>query len=172
MRTAHAGDYAVDPGLGRPAFGTPGGAEGVSQLALAGTTVAYQKLMIPGEGEVGNAVWLVYVRDLRNGRVVRKLPTGAAPPGAHAVGVGRVLKMVVQADGGVAWTVEDRFGPPGVHFYQVRAVDKTGNRLAGVRRRSPAGIAHASGQRSVLDAGWPVVLEHAELTKALTQLRF
>ena len=98
-------------------------------MALAGTTVAYQKLMIPGEGEVGNAVWLVYVRDLRNGRVVRKLPTGAAPPGAHAVGVGRVLKMVVRADGGVAWTVEDRFGPPGVHFYQVRAVDKTGNRL-------------------------------------------
>jgi hypothetical protein len=118
--------------LGPFAAGSPEGASGIDHVTLTGGVVAYEELSLPGEkgGENPELVWLVIVRDLTNGRIVRRLPTGAAPAGTKAIGAGSVVRLVLKANGSVAWTTEYAFGPlSGPHTYQVRAVDKTGNRL-------------------------------------------
>ncbi len=118
--------------LGPFAAGSPEGASGIEHVTLTGALVAYEEASIPGEkgGEHAKSVWLLIVRNLASGRIVRRLPTGAAPAGTNAIGAGSVVRLVLKANGAVAWTTEYSFGPvSGPRTYQVRAVDKTGNRL-------------------------------------------
>jgi hypothetical protein len=109
--------------LGPVPYGSATGGAGVEPEALAGSIVAYGQMVIVGStGE-----WTVVVRDLRNGRVLRRQPTGmpvkAEPP---SVGIGRAVAVVVKTDGSVAWIVEtDQEDGK----YQVHAVDKTGSRV-------------------------------------------
>jgi len=87
---------------------TPSGCGGTDQLTLSGAVAAYEAF------DVDREVWLVVVRDLRSGRLLRRLSTGG----------GFAKKIVVTPSGTVAWTVE-----AGLHEYEVHAVDATGSRV-------------------------------------------
>jgi hypothetical protein len=75
----------------------------------------------------------VVVRDLRTGRVLHRVPTGAPlEPKPGYVGVGNVVSIVVKSDGAVAWIADDyeRSGTAhGTEYIDVYAVDKSGTRL-------------------------------------------
>ncbi len=123
-----------------PTVGTPSGIEGITLETLAGPMAAYEYTSSgPGPGGLGSgegyAEWIIVVRDLRNGRILHRVPTGTSRS-ARDVGSGPAMAIVVQADGSVAWMVESHFEPPtaendfkGNSEYAVEAVDKTGGRL-------------------------------------------
>jgi hypothetical protein len=95
---------------------------GPQREVLDGPLVAYEE---GGGGEVTNT-YLVVVRNLRTGRVIRKLPTGTpVTPKPSWVGIGLTTAIVVKSDGAVAWIVETGFPTE----YQVHAVDKSGSRV-------------------------------------------
>ncbi len=116
--------------LGSRASSGTGGAFGVYSETLAGSVVAYEDEESFTEGR---ARFVIAVRDLRTGRVIREAPTAEAQtPGD--VGKGSARSLVVKSDGAVAWIVETVGGPTvgGIGpptMYEVRAVDKTGSRL-------------------------------------------
>jgi hypothetical protein len=114
--------------LGHPSGGTPQGGGGVEQETLAGTIVAYEVFSVHNpEEHVASYFWIV-VRDLRDGRVLHKVPTGAitGPNPEGSVGIGPISALVVKWDGSVAWTT----GGEGVQGeYQVHVLDKVGERL-------------------------------------------
>jgi hypothetical protein len=101
---------------------------------LAGTVAVYEEYFTGME--VGE--WRVVARDLRNGRLIRRIPTGApVKPRPRNVGVGPVTGLVAKNNGSVAWIVRDydrstfptTSEPGGVPYYDVYASDKTGTRL-------------------------------------------
>jgi hypothetical protein len=95
---------------------------GPERETLAGPLVAYQE----GGGGESVRVYLVVVRNLRTGRVVRELPTGTpATPSKSVVGVGPTTGIILKSDGAVAWIVQTGFPTT----YQVHAVDKSGSRV-------------------------------------------
>jgi hypothetical protein len=125
--------------LGPPPFGTPDGAAGVELPTLAGPIVAY------GHDKIGESFkeWLVMVRDLRTGRVLRRLPTGTpVNPRPSVTGIGVITSLAVKANGAVAWIVQttEENGS-----YQVHAVDGSGARLlASGADVAPASLALAA----------------------------
>jgi len=109
--------------LGVPPYSSATSAGGVQRETLAGPIVAYAQSAL----QEASAEWWIVVRDLRNGRVLRRLPTGTInPPKPSVVGIGRAVAIVVKSDGSVAWIVESDYETA---EYQVHAVDKTGSRL-------------------------------------------
>ncbi|MFI4985585.1 MAG: hypothetical protein ACHP93_03090 [Solirubrobacterales bacterium] len=136
--------------------GTPyidkGGSGGVKEERLTGSIVAYVE-SYGGAVESGDCGGTrVYVRDLRNGRLLVNLPSGVKlqpnplrlnPPheGCEAVGVGEVRAIVVTSGGAVAWTAFDfrrdivllgtlpNASPPYPHYFDLYAADKAGERL-------------------------------------------
>jgi hypothetical protein len=121
---------------------------GVKHEMLAGSVVAYE-LYFTSEG-VGR--WYVVVRDLRNGRMLRNVPTGI--PLKHQpenAGVGPVVGLAVKPNGSVAWIAEDfeRSTPTTstseeARYYDVYASDKSGTRLlASGLNVSPSSLALA-----------------------------
>ena len=81
----------------------------------------------------------IVVRNLRTGRLPHWVPTGPRPgnaPGSY-VGLGPAVRVVVKADGAVAWTVRNDFlweeafraGRDEMSFYEVRAIDHGKERL-------------------------------------------
>jgi hypothetical protein len=106
---------------------------------LAGPLVAYEE---GGGGEIFNR-YFVMVRDLRTGRVVRKLPTGTPtkpPTSPLSAGIGPTTAIVVKPDGAVAWIVETGYPSE----YQVHAVDSSGSRtLASGTDIDPSSLALA-----------------------------
>jgi hypothetical protein len=95
---------------------------GVRREVLAGPLVAYEE---GSGGETANT-YLVVVRNLRTGRVIRKLPTGTpVTPRPLWVGIGPTTAIVIKSDGAVAWIVETGFPAE----YQVHAVNKSGSRV-------------------------------------------
>jgi hypothetical protein len=106
------------------------GSAGITNEVLAGPIVAYEKSLVqPGSGFTS---YIVFVRDLRTGRVLRKVPTGPSTiPNPNLVGAGSTTAIVVKSDGAVAWIVET-FLKSGEKFmvgFEVHAVDSTGNRM-------------------------------------------
>jgi hypothetical protein len=84
----------------------------IAELTLAGAMVAFEE---PKSEAIA-------VLNLRNGRLVARVPT-AAPPTMHA------LQIVLASDGAVAWTVAAGFGYTGKSAaIQVRAADAAGDR--------------------------------------------
>jgi hypothetical protein len=116
----------------RPECGAPV-CFGVKHELLAGAVVAYESYFT-SEG-VGR--WYVVVRGLRNGRMLRNVPTGI--PLKHQpenAGVGPIVGLVVKPNGSVAWIAEDfeRSTPTTstseeARYYDVYASDKAGTRL-------------------------------------------
>jgi hypothetical protein len=114
------------------------GCSGVRREGLAGAVVAYELQAGAGAGTGIPKEWLVIVRDLRTGKLVRRLPTGT-PIGAEQVGGGETTAIVVKSDGAVAWIVE-----ASRREYEVHAVDKSGSRvLARGRDLEPGSLALA-----------------------------
>jgi hypothetical protein len=110
------------------------GCKGVEHETLAGPIVAYELFSSVEALPLGSAARserLVVVRDLRNGRVLHKAPTGTLlHPEPHVVGVGPTVGIAVKSDGAVAWIAEDTGeAPPSLTAYDVHALDKTGSRL-------------------------------------------
>jgi hypothetical protein len=75
-------------------------------------------------GRGDRSSWLVFVRDLRSGKVLHEVPTGTPnAPRPGLVGAGFTSVIVVKSDGAVAWITEGAFTD------EVHAVDRTGSRL-------------------------------------------
>jgi hypothetical protein len=104
----------------------------VEREALAGTYVAYAYFLVLGEEKDREETFLVIVRDLRNGRILYKIPTGTPRPqnASSVVGAGPVRTLVLKSDGSVAWINEHPLGLLGDETdYEVHALDKTGSRI-------------------------------------------
>ena len=120
--------------LGKPTDCGSSGCVALEREAIAGTFVAYEEFSIGGVGS-SNASYLVLVRDLRNGKLLRRLPTGVpVSSNPELVGAGRTTAIVLKSDGAVAWIVEKPAcvgvsRKENLTCYEVHAVDKTGSHL-------------------------------------------
>jgi hypothetical protein len=121
--------------LGERARFSSAGGGGIVHEMLAGAVVAFEAVTGgPGSSSYfndghGTGAWLVMVRDLRTGRWLHRVPTGAATISGDR-GVGPVVALVVKADGAVAWIAENAATPPGApHEYELHALDKSGSRV-------------------------------------------
>jgi len=106
----------------------------IGRVALGGMVVAFERSASseanPSIGFQGGAEWLVVVRDLRNGRTLHSVPTGAtSPPRAGLVGNGETTALVVKPDGAVAW-INDTSQESA--RYEVHALDRNGSRVLAV----------------------------------------
>jgi hypothetical protein len=107
------------------------------EYTLAGSTVAYEEFFTTAsrytrEGEAVRTALRVIVRDLRTGRVLHDVPTGAAlKPKPGSVGVGNIVALVLKSDGSVAWIAKDteRSATAKATYFDVYATDKSGTRL-------------------------------------------
>lgn len=125
--------------LGATPHSDPSGGGGVEVETLAGPLVAYTyRSSGPVQsGSLGNCGTRVYVRDLRDGRVLQDLLSGVQlqphPPG-DCEGVGPVRAIALKSDGAVAWIAWDLLrtvatGSLHPQYFDLYAADKTGERL-------------------------------------------
>lgn len=136
--------------LGPVPYGSPSGAGGISHETLNGSNVAYEEV----ENKSCCQHWWVVVRDLSNGHVLHRLPTGVPiKPEPLSVGIGLAVAIVVKHDGSVAWIVETGEEEGG---YQVHAVDKSGSRvLVSSPEIDPASLALAGSTLYWTQGGQP-----------------
>jgi hypothetical protein len=110
--------------FGFPPYGGPSGSGGVDHIALAGPVVAYEVAQTSPfvSGRDVNEVW---VRNLRTGNVIHRMPDGS-PSEPGDIGIGDTTAIVVKNDGSVAWIVgtSEQLG-----HAQIRSVDKTGSHV-------------------------------------------
>jgi hypothetical protein len=113
--------------FGFPPYGGPSGSGGVDHIALAGPVVAYEVAQTSpfAFGRDVNEVW---VRNLRTGKVIHRIPDGS-PSQSGDIGIGDTTAIVVKNDGSVAWIVgtSEQLG-----HAQVRSVDKTGSHVLAI----------------------------------------
>ncbi len=124
--------------LGPPPYSDPQGSGGVEHVTLAGSMVAYTESSSgPIESDAGSGGTWVYVRDLRNGRLLHKLLSGIQlqphPPG-YSKGVGPVISVVLKSDGAVAWIAYDFLrtvasGSLHPSYFDLYAAEASGERL-------------------------------------------
>jgi hypothetical protein len=135
--------------LGHPLItGSPQGGGGARLYALVGPIVAFERYSTINLASETRYEDEVVVRNLRNGRVLHKLPTGTPPtPSENGdIGVGSAQVIVLKSDGAVAWIVQiiENAVPKDKVTYQVHAVDKTGSRvLASGPEIAPSSLALA-----------------------------
>jgi hypothetical protein len=112
---------------------------GITNVVLAGSTVAYE------ESSNRPLAWWIIVRDLRSGRVLRRLRTNTPGPVNTA---GAVEALVLKSNGAVAWVAQAHLPtaiPNGPREYEVYAADATGESrlLASGSGIEPASLALA-----------------------------
>jgi hypothetical protein len=106
----------------------PNGCLVINHIVLAGPLVAYEYFSTAGQGELREEETLIVIRDLRNGHILHRIPTGTPiPPSPRVIGSGPVESMVLKSDGSVAWINEYSVGK--ITSYEVHAFDKTGSRV-------------------------------------------
>jgi hypothetical protein len=105
--------------------GSSGCPTSLEHLTLTGTVTAFQRSTTSESSEGGSGEWLVIVRDLRTGRVLRSVPTGTSTD-PKVVGVGPTTSIVLKKDGAVAWIVDTSREQ---NRYEVHAADRSGARL-------------------------------------------
>lgn len=119
--------------------------DGVRTFELAGTEAAYEEF----ETAPSRIEWKMIVRNLRTGRVVHDVPTGAwtgPSTGATIIGAGPVVALRVQSNGAVAWVAETRLVPA---EYEVHAVYRGAPRLlASGRNIAPVSLGLAGNRVS------------------------
>lgn len=136
-------------------------------VSLAGAMVAYGDAWVSEDRyqtSIGSSEWRVIVRDLRTGRVLHDVPTGAAlRPVREYIGVGPAVAIVVRSNGAVAWIAEDYERSSGlgtpveVPYFDVYAADKGGTRLlASGFDVNPSSLALAGGTLYWTQNGKPV----------------
>jgi hypothetical protein len=109
--------------LGPAPYGGESGAGGIENEVLAGSIVAYEE----ASNQTCCQHWWVVVRNLRNGHVLHRIPTGTPiKPEPLSVGIGLAVTIVVKSDGSVAWIVETGQEEG---RYQVHTVDKSGSHI-------------------------------------------
>jgi hypothetical protein len=136
--------------------GSPGGTSGSRLYTLAGPIVAFERYSTTELEPASRYVEEIVVRDLRNGRVLHRLPTGipTMPPKNGDVGIGGATAIVVKADGAVAWIVAVNGAAV---EYQVHAFDKTGNHLlASGSEIAPSSLALTGSTLYWLQGGKPM----------------
>ena len=108
-------------------------------VILASESVSVQEFPAPGRPKLET---YVEVENLRTGRVLHKVPTGTNGP--SSIGLGPVTSLVLKSDGAVAWIAQNNpIGDPAT-FYEVHAVDTTGERtLASGAEIAPGSLALA-----------------------------
>jgi glucose dehydrogenase len=88
---------------------------------------SYWFTSFPAPGAIECEQYLV-VMDLRNGRILHRVPVGTSSP--PSICFGPVLTMIVKSDGATAWIAEDvQTSESEPDSYEAWAVDKTGARL-------------------------------------------
>jgi hypothetical protein len=149
--------YGKSYELGHPPIeGSPQGGGGTRLYTLTGPTVAFERYSVTELEPESRYVEEIVVRDLRNGRVLHRLPTGTptTPPKNGDVGVGIGTAIVVKSDGAVAWIV---VGSGTNGEYQVHAFDKAGGRvLASSREIIPSSLALAGSTLYWTQGGKPM----------------
>jgi hypothetical protein len=133
------------------------GGGGVGHETLAGGIVAYEESSSSGAlGDAPTSRNLVIVRDLRTGRVLRRIPTGVPlKPEPRYVGVGNVVSIVVKSDGAVAWIADDYERSATAHgtglpYFDVYAADKVGTRLLATGTNiDPSSLALSTGATGI-----------------------
>lgn len=128
-----------------PPFGDGSeGSAGIAFGALAGSVVAYEYSV----GSEGYKEWVVIVRNLRTGRVLRRVPSGPSKS-PSSVGAGPVVAIVVKSDGSVAWITESKNESPSrenefvaSREFMVFSVDRSGTRQLAVGKNiDPSSLA-------------------------------
>jgi hypothetical protein len=102
----------------------------IGQEVLAGQLVAYEHFSTMGREELREDEFLIIVRNVRNGHVLRRIPTGISAPGSRLKGAGPTTVIALKSDGAVAWINEHLPRTSETEpEYEVHAYDKTGNRV-------------------------------------------
>jgi hypothetical protein len=139
-----------------PSYGSPTGTAGSGMYTLTGTIVAFEESSTTNLQPGIRFVEEIVVRNLLNGRILHKVPTGtpATPSKDGDVGIGGATAIVVKSDGAVAWIVAVSGKAVA---YQVHAVDKTGSRvLASGPEISPSSLALAGSTLYWTQGGKPM----------------
>jgi hypothetical protein len=126
--------YRLGP---REQYSSSGSGEGVSSFKLNGPIVAFESgvTIAPREGPTISETHWIEARDLRNGRLLHRVPTGKPlTPRRGFVGVGNASFIAVKRDGSVAWIAQDyergfALLPPPNRYFEVYALDRHGERL-------------------------------------------
>lgn len=108
--------------LGRRIEAGSQGGGGISGELLVGAVMAYEESEWT-EGPAGRSKYVLIVRNLRDGRMLHKVPTGPSTE-AGVVGKGPATAMVLKRDGAIAWIN----GAESLPLHEVIAVDRTGSR--------------------------------------------
>lgn len=118
--------YLIGGAEEHPGGSERGGSSSVKLEALAGSVVAYTPAGNYVSNGKGQPEALMVVRNLRTGRVLHEVTTGAlAKPDVGSVGP--IESIVVKSDGSVSWIVGT--GYPNDIEYHVYAIDQSGSRL-------------------------------------------
>ncbi len=118
--------YLIGGAEEHPGGSERGGSSSVKLEALAGSVVAYTPAGNYVSNGKGQPEALMVVRNLRTGRVLHEVTTGAlAKPDVGSVGP--IESIVVKSDGSVSWIVGT--GYLNDIEYHVYAIDQSGSRL-------------------------------------------
>jgi hypothetical protein len=112
---AYAQGHSYRLGVIEECLGSSSGGCGFSfeHETLAGSVIAYTE-GVPGHKDS------VFVRDLRNGRLLHRVISV----------VGQITDVVVKSDGAVVWIVEnEKLSSMEIGYYEVYAIDKSGKRV-------------------------------------------
>lgn len=140
---------------------TGGACGGTDHITLAGTLVARELSVV---SPVLGTKWLVEVEDLRDGRVLHKVPTGTPlESGQKYEGVGEVEALVLNAGGAAAWIARDseRSSHVGsfdeVRYFDIGSVDRSGYHLVAAGTDiDPQSLALAGGTLYWTQGGVPL----------------
>ena len=116
--------------LGKIADCGSSGCAGVEHETIAGTIVAYEEFSV----SMNEHRWYVVARDLKNGHILHKIPTGtprgASPSEGLLVGVGPAVAIVVRDNGDLAWATENEIGLADAPTnYEIHVIEAGGSRL-------------------------------------------
>jgi len=115
-------------GLGMTGGASEEGGAGLRLITLVGHVVAWEEYSFNGPGEPERSKNVIFVRDLLDGRLLHRLPTGPSTA-PNEIGVGPAVRLVVKGDGAVVWitggTVE------GIKRSVIHVADRSGVRVVG-----------------------------------------
>ena len=101
------------------------GGAGLRLITLTGDVAAWEEYPFNGPGKQVYAKHVIFVRDLRSGSLLHRLPPGPSTA-PDKIGRGPVSGVVVKSDGAVAWMTTGSI-VEGVETNVVHAVGRSGS---------------------------------------------